>query len=409
MDKLLSPRSVRTVMLLVVCLGLMGCSDSGEQKKPQIEEAALGVEALRLIPEAWSYHVDGFGQLNVAETVSIGVESAGVVTQVNVVEGQKVAIGDLLFSLDDLKEKSRFEQAQASVTEAKTNLAQASRELERFEQLSVEGATSESHLQRIKADYDNAISRLAQSDATLNIARKELLDRQVLSPVDGVVASEFVEKGQRAQPGDILARIQASGAFQVETYVNELEVAQIHIGLQGNVRVAGLQFVASVESIAATSNSKTGNYAVKLRLQGDQSMLREGMSVKVSVPVTTNQKVIKIPSEALVYRERERVVFLERDGAAEQRSVELGSINAESIAVVSGVEADEKLIISSLPLLTDGTAVKSIVMNDDSADEALIENTENEPPLSPDHQGNETQEAKTEMEAGEAVNAEISD
>lgn len=333
------------------------CNNNVDNQVLDAPEAVVTVETLVLENQPWQYSIDSFGQLNVADIVRIGIESPGTIKQVKLLEGQRISAGQSLFSLDNKKQQLRYEQSKAAAREAKTQLEQSQKTLARFSRLRRDGAASEDQLLQAKTNYEAAVARLQQAQAALDIAKTELLERNVISPVDGVLESESVEVGQYVQPGEILAVIQADGALQVSAHVNEDEVVQLTVGQQATVNVAGAEYKALIESVGRTAKPQTGNYEIKLRIQDHGSQLREGMSARVTLAVTSSQSVLLVPRSAVVDRNRKRVVFIVEQGKAALRIVQFGLPSSDYLPVIGGLQAGDQLIISPMELVTDGALV----------------------------------------------------
>ena len=342
---------------VLVALLIAACSEDSQRTESVAMTQPVAVKTLTLSNQPWSYRVESFGQLNVADTVNIGVESPGTITALNLTEGQPVKAGQLLFALDDKKQQLRYQQAKANVAEASAQLAQSQKTLARFEALRADGAASEDQLLLAKTGFETAVARLQQTHAALDIASAELAERRLLSPVDGVVERESVEIGQYIQPGQTPVVIQADGALQVSAYVTEYEVVAITVGQSATVTVAGTEFQALIESIGHTAKPGTGNYQVKLRILDGASYLREGMSARVQLPITSSREVLLVPRTAVVDRQRKRVVFVVKEGLARIRDVQFGLSDQDLLPVISGLVAGEQLILTPLQLITDGVAV----------------------------------------------------
>lgn len=336
---------------------LSACSTDTPPEKIDEPEQKVDVSVITLKATTLAYDIESYGQLQAAETVEIGAESSGTVSKLFVREGQSIVAGDQLFALDATKQALRAEQALAAVAEAKSNVKKNQLTWQRLSALRGSSATSKEHLQQARSSFDTARARLRQAQAQASIAATELAERQVVSPVNGVVESEQLEVGQQVQAGRTLLVIQADGALQVSSFVNEDEVIQLKMGQRATVEVAGAQSSARIESIAASARATTGNYEVKLRLEQRLSGLREGMSVRVTLPVKSRQQVVLIPRTALVDRHRKRVVFVYEDGQARSREVHLGLPNGDSYPVLFGLDSGEQLITGPMTALTDGAAV----------------------------------------------------
>ncbi len=361
------------ILRLAVLVAVVSSCGEAETRIDSGGLTAVDVETLSLVKQPWQYTVESYGRVNIAETVAVGVESAGVVQAMKIVDGQRVSVGDLLFNLDATKHQLRVEQARANVLEASSQVEQAEQTLSRFKALHRERFLSEDQLQQARTDYMAALARHQQSIAEQAITNAELLERRIISPVSGVIESRLLEVGQHVRPGEILVIIQADGDYQVISYVNELEVLQLTVGQMAAVRVADKTFTAAIESIGHKANPRTGNYPIKLRIESGENFLREGMAAQVALSVASEQQIIMIPRDSVVTRNRQRVVFNLVNGQAVERSLVVGLPSSGQLPVISGLQAGERIIISALEDISDGTQVNEIDSQQPTAMDDVIE------------------------------------
>ncbi|MEE2651608.1 MAG: efflux RND transporter periplasmic adaptor subunit [Pseudomonadota bacterium] len=350
--------NIKPWLLLAIVNFLSACSEP----PPPVPEAAveqLSVNVKRFPAVPWSYPLETSGVLQSAETVDIAAEAAGVVTKVLVKEGQAVQQGQLLMRLDNEKQNLRVERARAIRASSEADMDQAQRQWQKFSQLRETGAVSDDQLDNARSHYDALKARFQSAQAELELAQRELADRDIRSPIAGVVDGEPIEQGERVQPGQALIEIQAQEALQVITWVNQAEVNQLKLGTPVEVRsdASNKVYRARVEAIAQSAHPRTGNFEVKCRLSDADVLLREGMSASVRIDVESNRKVLFIPRTAVVDRQRKAVVFVVNQGIAERREPRFGLPSGDEIPVLSGLESDEMLILSPLELITDGLAV----------------------------------------------------
>jgi len=353
--------SLRCGCLVVALFGLLGCApEEAAVRAMPLHAEPLVVEVLRLQAERIEYPIQSFGRLVAAEKLTIGVEVAGTVEQVYFREGQRVAVGDKLVSLDNAKQVLRLKRAVANESGAQAALHQSEQSYRRFAALGDEGAVSKDELNKMESNFANAQALLAQSKADKKLAEQALRELVVLSPVDGVIERESVEPGQKVLPGDRLGVLQARGSLQVVTFVNEAEVNQITLGSLASLTVAAThqqQHQAMVESIALTANVDTGNFEVKLRVDNTQGLLREGMSARVELFITSAQPTLIIPRAGVVDRHRKRLVYVVENGVARAREPSFGLSSEGGWTVRSGLQGGEQLIMSPLSQVFDGLAV----------------------------------------------------
>jgi len=352
---------VRGCCALVVLLGVFGCTPKVEVLALAPHAESLAVDVITLQAGRVEYPIQSFGRLVAAEKMTIGVEVGGTVEQVYFREGQRVSVGDKLVSLDSAKQVLRLKRAVANEDGAEAALHQAEQSYRRFAALGDTGAVSKDEFNKIESNFANAQAQLAQRKADKKLAEQALRELVVLSPVEGVIERESVEPGQKVLPGDSLGVLQASGSLQVVTFVNEAEVNQVTLGSLASLTVAAThhqQHQATVESIALTANVDTGNFEVKLRVDNTLELLREGMSARVELRISSAQPILIIPRAGVVDRHRKRLVYIVENGVAKSREPSFGLSADGGWTVLSGLSGGEQLIVSPLSQVSEGLAVR---------------------------------------------------
>jgi membrane fusion protein (multidrug efflux system) len=324
----------------------------------------LAVPVTEVKARPWRQTIDGFGHVVAAEKVMIGVETAGTVREIRVREGEQVNPGQVLLRLDDRKQRLRLERARADVVGLRAELERARGTYQRYQALMARQVVSEEAFKQTQAAAERASARLAEALAARALAQQELSDLTVHSPVSGVVEVEDVENGQKVQPGDVLVVLQSSGSLQVVTYVREEEVNLLRPGGSAPIHspgVPGREYLGQIEAIASAADPKTGNFAVKLRVDNREGLLREGMSARVALRSALVEDTVVIPRSALIDRDRRRVLFVIDGGYARRVTPKLGLGSGEEVVVRAGLRPGDQLITGRLRLLVHNTPVQAVV------------------------------------------------
>jgi membrane fusion protein (multidrug efflux system) len=277
-------------------------------------------------------------------------------------EGQKIVAGQVLLQLEDRKQLLRLERASADVASTRAELSRAESTFKRYQALMGQQVISEDDYKQKESAYNAALAQLQQVMAVEKLAQQELRDLTLISPVSGIVEVESVEPGQKVHPGQQLAVVQTANSMQVLSYVTEKEVNLLHVGDVAPMRtpgVPGRNYEARIESIGSTADSRTGNFAVKLRVDNGDGLLREGMSAHIQLQGDQGRDRLALPRSAVVDRDRRRVVFLVRDGRAVAVAPSLGMAMGDWIPVLSGLSAGDQVVIDQLALLADGSPVQA--------------------------------------------------
>jgi RND family efflux transporter MFP subunit len=348
-------------LVLPLVSTLSACPDPENAMLQQaVAPAPVAVQTTTVQPGSWTHTFKSYGIVHPAEEYEISVEVSSTVEEVLFREGQSVSAGDLLLRLDDRRLQLRVDSAEASVEEARAAQEQARSTHERNQSIFRSGVISEQAFRQSEASYKAAGANLRRAISSLEMAREELADSRVRSPVNGVVTRRSVEPGKSVSPADRLGVIQVMDALRVETFVSQKDINHVRVGMTASVTspgVPGRVFQGRVDQVASSAEEATGNFEVGVVVEQGGQLLRDGMSAMVKFRGAQREDALSVPRSALVDRGRRLIVFrVEQDIA---RAVEpvLGVGNAERVPVYAGLSAGDEVITSNLRLVTDGTPV----------------------------------------------------
>ena len=227
----------------------------------------------------------------------------GMVGEVLVKEGETVKTGQPLIRLvrQDYQARvgsSRSDLARAAATleQARVNLADAERELERQQSLATVGATPKQLVDQAKTAVERNKAALAQAEADLMTQRARLIEAEgvldkteLRSPIDGKVAFLDIKPGEHATVGTVLVRVANESAWEVRSDdLTELAVAKIRIGDVATLAfdgVPGLEIPARVKFIRYYGEKKRGDmtYTVTLSPERWDERLRWNMTAQIAI------------------------------------------------------------------------------------------------------------------------------
>lgn len=207
------------------------------------------------------------GPAVVAPSHSARVQAAveGVVTQVNVREGQAVKRGDVLGTLSDWQYRAELAAAQAKY---QTAVSEMNRAL-----ATNDGA--EAGIQRVQADY--WLSEVSR--------RKERLDQTLMrSPIDGIVATPHIEDavGRNLNLGDTLADIVDTSNASLDVAIEQYDVSLLKPGQEVSVKLEGYPartFHGSVAIVSPNSQLEGDQrfFYARVNLPNTEGLIRSGM------------------------------------------------------------------------------------------------------------------------------------
>lgn len=345
------------------------------------------------------------GGLEAKDRVLLRPEAQGRIREVLVESGDQVEAGTPIIQLQPERSEAELrsvqsdvESAQAAVRTAQSELesrradvrnAQSEVELEREEYrrtqfLVEEGAQSQQELDRAKRDRDAALSqlesrqkqveaaqsRLEQAQADLGRAKSEvevvqedLEDTRVVAPISGSIGDVEVEVGDFLQAGDPVVSISQNEVLELNLRIPTGQADKLQQGLtvelqnpQGDDPLA----TGSISFISPQVDLNAQSVLVKAEFSNPEGRLKDDQFVRARV-IWEESTGALVPTTAISRLGGQPFVFIaeEEDGqlVAQQRRVELGSIQDNSYQVISGVEPGETLVTSGIIQLRDGAPI----------------------------------------------------
>lgn len=373
--------------------------------------------------------VSASGKLRAINTINVGSEISGQVTDVYVDFNSPVTAGQVLARIDPTRIQARVTQARAQVELARATLAQAeaaiiraqtdyevqTREYERQKQLADKGfvsragidraqnalATARASLSTAKAQAQSGRAQIAQSTAELSSAQLDLNRTRIIAPTSGVVINKLVEPGTTVaasfQTPNLFEIAADTSRMQVEASVDEADIGQVRVDQQVRFTVDSYPddtFQAKVGQIrkSATEAQNVVSYLVILNVDNKDGKLLTGMTANVEIVTGTKADVLRIPAQAIRFRPRKddrpdtdeddetakpadknsaknrtANIWLAGDDPYEpvRRTVTIGLAGEDFVEIIKGLKLKEKVLIRS----------KSLENEDDDEDEFARGNT----------------------------------
>jgi len=184
---------------------------------------------------------------------------------------------------------------------------------------------------------------------------------QILSPVDGVILSRNIIRGQQVEKGGEFYRIADLCRVWVVASFHEGEVRGLHPGTQVKITVPTQErsWRARVSGGLPQFDSVTRTLQVRLEVENPGLALRPDMFVEVELE-THFPEALTVPADALLDSGLTKRVYVDRgNGAFEPRQVETGRRSGDRLEIVSGLAPGERVVVSGTFLLDSESRLKS--------------------------------------------------
>lgn len=283
----------------------------------------------------------------VRQTV-VAAQVAGAVVELAVKAGDTVKAGQLLARIDARTAEQNASAAQAQVKSAQAMLEVATKDFERQQQLFAKQYISQAALERAESQYKATQAQAAALLAQAGAASTQSGLHLVRAPYGGIVAEVPVALGDMAMPGKPLLTLYEPGALRVTAAVPQSVLAAPPSAvkvefptLAGNRR----EFGATQVQVLPTVDPQTHTVQLRIALPAGWD-LQPGLFARVWLPSTAGPaQRLFVPASAVVRRaEMTGLYVIDAKGAPVLRQVRLGRAAGDSVEVLAGVSAGEKVV-----------------------------------------------------------------
>lgn len=287
----------RTSTALLGCSLLAACAEPDRQHRAAPPEARASHDSQSpTLPDSRGERL--LGVVLATGAVELRAPFDGVVDQLGVQPGDKVAAGALLagMSLAPLRNTERMdqallEQAEAALNRAELESDEATERLQRYLKsppgaLSVDELTSAKYQQRLAATrVATARAQIRERKASLAQVRQHLAEAELRAPFEAVVAARYLDPGARVQAGTPLLRVIQAGGFRVRFALPEGLSARATPGSPVSILLPALgrELPGRVESVAPEVDTPSRMVFAVATLLSTDSTVRAGMVARVSL------------------------------------------------------------------------------------------------------------------------------
>lgn len=284
-----------------------------------------------------------FSEANITASASGNLQSVTFDLGSNVQNGQVIAQTDN--TLLNLKLEAALLQQQ-----------KLQRDYNRYSKLLAGEATTETNLQDIKYNLDNATNQIGQ-------IKKQIADNLIKAPISGQVTEKKVEAGEFVNPGTVLGKVVNVSKLKVDVQVSENDAYTITLGQKVTITTdlyADKTFDGKVIFVSQQGDA-AHNYQVQIELPNSSSHpLKAGTFVYADFIHQGAGQVLQIPRSALVESMKNPYVYVVQNGKATVRKLTIGKDLGANIEVIAGLKNGEQVIVNGQINLAEGTPVRIV-------------------------------------------------
>ncbi|MFN0292491.1 efflux RND transporter periplasmic adaptor subunit [Pedobacter helvus] len=344
-----------TLIILYAIFSLLFACKSGDQKeKAIIQQDTIPVKIVSLVEEDADMEIITSGYFTTNDETMLSFKNGGVINRIYVKEGDQIAKGQLLASVNPTEIGSQVAQVQLS-------LQKAQRDYDRANKLFKDSVATLEQLQNAKTALDVAKQQIQSAKFNEGYTA-------IRATKNGYVLRKLANDGQIVGPGTPVLQINGAsdGNWILKVGLSDKQWSVLKVGDRATISseaLSGQVLQAKVSRKAESIDPQSGTLGVELALSdGKVKGLAAGLFGKARIFPSKKQRSFTIPYDALLDGgENEGYVFITNDNrTAKKVKVQLGAIQKEKISVTGGLEDASAVIISGSAYLTDGSKIRVV-------------------------------------------------
>jgi len=311
------------------------------------------VRVINLKRKPFSKYFEATGEIEAVNEVYINPEVSGQITSIEVVEGDKVKVGQVLSRLDtSILEKS--------MDELKTQLTLAKTIFDKQSELWNKKIGSERQYLEAKNNYESLRDKLA--------SLQEQFSKSIIrSPINGEVEDVFLKKGELASPALRLMRIVDLDNLKVSAMLSEAYLPIIKKGDSIDLTFPTYPDIVLHEKVSRTGNvidKQNRTFIVEVEISNKNGKLKPNLLANIKINDYNNKNALVVPS--LVIREDivgSYLYIAETNGKndkAVKKYIKTGHSYLDQTEVISGLSENDKIITDGYNNVSDGVPIEIV-------------------------------------------------
>lgn len=355
-----------SLTVLIVILIVTISSQAGKNDI-DINDHAKAVKVMKTAERQYSASLNYIGTVESEELVKYSFKTAGQIKRIYVSEGDQVKVGQVLAELDttdlDFQQAAARDNsniASANISKAEDALVYADSLYEKAKTLYEAGAVSKDYFDQVElkrntaeSDYQQAVAQHSAASTDYGY-KSDLLNNSVLyAEQDGYIAQKISNEFERVGAYAPVLVVRSEEEV-VNIGIPQQELAQVKLGSSATIHVDGDFAIGAVTNISELPDATTRTYNAEVSIP--DKTFPFGAIAEVSVEIGYLNG-IWIPFTAIFSDDGGNCVYVIHNDRALKRTIEIQNIK-DDMAMVTGLEKGESLIISGRNNLDDGTKVK---------------------------------------------------
>ena len=279
--------------------------------------------------------------------------------------GAHVEKDQLLAEIDTPDLDQQLAQARSQAVLAKKNLEQAKKTNTKWQELYKQGVVSQLDAENTDTSQGTNQANTEAFAANLRFLEQEVAFKRVTAPFAGIITVRNVNVGDLITANNTsfeMFHIQQTDPLRVYFRIPQEDAANITVGQTFDVQVgaeSAKTYPGKVISTSGAVSPDSRTMLVELQVENGKNEILPGSYATVRVPQVALGKLVTLPDNTLIFREKSvQVGVVDAKGVVQLRDVKVGRDFGVQSEILSGVTESDKVIVNPSDSLTTGTIVR---------------------------------------------------
>lgn len=330
-----------------------------QQQRKTVEQAEAGVnqaianlrqtQARLGVKDGETFNIETFSQV------------VSVKAQLELAEKQLRRFENLLESGDISRaqydtQKAQRDQLLGQLSEARSNAAVAVKAI----------STAQAQVDAARAQVGNASAAVATAQTQVDAAQKAINDNTVFAPISGYVSEKNAEVGEYISPNTPNAKIATiirTAVLRLQIDVPEQSIGKVAVGQGVSAQVSAYpdrKFAGTIVRVLPNLNVQSRTLTVEAEIENVGGLLKPGQFATVRITQPKPEPAVMIPATAVRAVGETNIVYVIKDGVANERLVQTGLLENDMIEIKQNVQENEVVATSNIDKLSDGIIVNQV-------------------------------------------------
>ena len=362
-------------VIIVVGLLIWRHAGSGASNSANGRSMSQAPQAVRVATAATGdipIVLEGLGTVTPLATVTVRTQISGQLMAIGFGEGQLVAKGDFLAQVDPRPYQVALEQDQGQLAHDQGLLAQAKRDLARYQLLVRQDSISHQQADDQRYLVQQYEGTVRADQGLVDGAKLNLAYCHIVAPVAGVVGLRQVDAGNYVQTSDtngivVITQLQPISVIftlpeddlpaVVSAFQSGDPLPVIAFDRSDTDRLAGGTLAAVDNQVDTT----TGTVRLRAIFPNADQTLYPNQFVNAKLRVQVVRDVVVVPSAAILNGAPGNFVYkVDADGTVSVVTVTLGPSDGTRTAISSGLSPGDQVVVDGTDRLKDGAKITII-------------------------------------------------